>query len=192
MIYQPRIKRKNRFLSLYDWTGTLVVSIIAVSIILTFFFRVVVVDGPSMMDTLQDGDVLIMSQFNYKPKVGDIVIISRNYENDVLYQETSSKSAIIKRIIAVEGQTVDIDTDAGIVYVDGKVIDEPYIKDPTTVNRGTEYPLYVDEGKVFVMGDNRLVSLDSRSSEVGLIDSKYILGKAMVRLFPISEAGSIY
>ncbi len=192
MIYQPRIKRKNRFLSLYDWIGTLVVSIIAVSIILTFFFRVVVVDGPSMMDTLQDGDVLIMSQFNYKPKVGDIVIISRNYENDVLYQETSSKSAIIKRIIAVEGQTVDIDTDAGIVYVDGKVIDEPYIKDPTTVNRGTEYPLYVDEGKVFVMGDNRLVSLDSRSSEVGLIDSKYILGKAMVRLFPISEAGSIY
>ncbi len=192
MIYQPRIKRKNRFLSLYDWIGTLVVSIIAVSIILTFFFRVVVVDGPSMMDTLQDGDVLIMSQFNYKPKVGDIVIISRNYENDVLYQETSSKSAIIKRIIAVEGQTVDIDTNAGIVYVDGEAIDEPYIKDPTTVNRGTEYPLYVDEGKVFVMGDNRLVSLDSRSSEVGLIDSKYILGKAMVRLFPISEAGSIY
>ncbi len=192
MIYQPRIKRKNRFLSLYDWIGTLAVSIIAVSIILTFFFRVVVVDGPSMMDTLQDGDVLIMSQFNYKPKVGDIVIISRNYENDVLYQETSSKSAIIKRIIAVEGQTVDIDTNAGIVYVDGEAIDEPYIKDPTTVNRGTEYPLYVDEGKVFVMGDNRLVSLDSRSSEVGLIDSKYILGKAMVRLFPISEAGSIY
>ena len=154
--------------------------------------RVVVVDGPSMMDTLQDGDVLIMSQFNYKPKVGDIVIISRNYENDVLYQETSSKSVIIKRIIAVEGQTVDIDTEAGIVYVDGKAIDEPYIKDPTTVNRGTEYPLYVGKGEVFVMGDNRLVSLDSRSSEVGLIDSKYILGKAMVRLFPISEAGTIY
>ena len=182
MIYQPRVKRKNRSATLYDWIGTLVVSIIAVTIILTFFFRIVVVDGPSMMDTLQNRDVLVMSQFNYTPKVGDIVIISRNYENDVLYQESSSKSAIIKRIIAVGGQTVDIDTDAGIVYVDGKAIDEPYIKDPTTVNRGTEYPLYVEEGKVFVMGDNRLVSLDSRSSEVGLIDSKYILGKAVIRL----------
>lgn len=192
MIYQPRVKRKNRSATLYDWIGTLVVSIIAVTIILTFFFRIVVVDGPSMMDTLQNRDVLVMSQFNYTPKVGDIVIISRNYENDVLYQESSSKSAIIKRIIAVGGQTVDIDTDAGIVYVDGKAIDEPYIKDPTTVNRGTEYPLYVEEGKVFVMGDNRLVSLDSRSSEVGLIDSKYILGKAVIRLFPINEAGSIY
>ena len=192
MIYQPRVKRKNRSATLYDWIGTLVVSIIAVTIILTFFSRIVVVDGPSMMDTLQNRDVLVMSQFNYTPKVGDIVIISRNYENDVLYQESSSKSAIIKRIIAVGGQTVDIDTDAGIVYVDGKAIDEPYIKDPTTVNRGTEYPLYVEEGKVFVMGDNRLVSLDSRSSEVGLIDSKYILGKAVIRLFPINEAGSIY
>lgn len=192
MLYQPKAKKKRRFSAVYDWLGTLIVSIIAVIIILTFFFRIVVVDGSSMMDTLQHRDVLVMRQFNYKPEVGDIVIISRNYENDVLYQETSAKSVIIKRIIAVGGQTVDIDTEAGIVYVDGEAIDEPYIKDPTTVNRGTEYPLYVEEGKVFVMGDNRLVSLDSRSSEVGLIDSKYILGKAIIRLFPISEAGSIY
>ena len=77
MIYQPRVKRKNRSATLYDWIGTLVVSIIAVTIILTFFFRIVVVDGPSMMDTLQNRDVLVMSQFNYTPKVGDIVIISR-------------------------------------------------------------------------------------------------------------------
>ncbi len=178
---------------MYDWAGTIVVSLIAVVVLITFFFRIVIVDGDSMMNTLIDGDILLMRQINYKPKQGDIVIISRNYDNEVLYSDQSSDSrqAIIKRVIAVEGQTVDIDTDAGIVYVDGVALDEPYIKDPTTVNRGTEYPLYVEEGTVFVMGDNRLISKDSRTASVGLIDCRYILGKAVFRVAPWGNA-SIY
>ena len=98
---------------------------------------------------------------------------------------------IIKRVIAVEGQTVDIDLDAGKVYVDGEELDEPYIKAPTHVSgEEVEYPLTVPQGEVFVMGDNRPVSYDSRY--MGTIDTRYILGKAILRVYPFSKFGGLY
>ena len=168
---------------LYDWMQCIVVAIIVCVLLFSFFVRLVDVVGDSMYPTLENGDKIIVSNLFYDPQPGDIIVFRKDEYRD---------QPLVKRVIAVAGQTVDIDFDRGIVYVDGEPIDEPYIAEPTTEAIDFTGEITVDEGCVFVMGDNRLVSLDSRSSEVGLIDSKYILGKAMVRLFPISEAGSIY
>ena len=144
-------------------------------------FRVVVVSGPSMMDTLHDGDslVLISNIFYRNPKQGDIVVATKDSFKD--------GEPIIKRVIATEGQTVDIDFDAGIVYVDGKPLDEPYTRTPTNYQEGMKFPLKVDEGCVFVMGDNRNDSLDSRSTQIGLIDRREILGRVLFLALPGRE-----
>ena len=141
-------------------------------------FRVVIVVGDSMFDTLVDGDylVLISNVFYTEPKHGDIIVASKDsFENGV---------PIVKRVIAVEGQEVDIDFGNGIVYVDGLPIDEPYITAPTHLAEGVQFPLTVSEGCVFVMGDNRPVSCDSRNPRVGLLDKREILGKAIFLFLP--------
>lgn len=144
-------------------------------------FRVVVVSGPSMMETLQDGDSLILlSNVFYKnPKYGDIIVASKDSFKD--------GEPIIKRVIATEGQTVDIDFQAGIVYVDGVALDEPYTRTPTNYQEGMQFPLTVSEGCVFVMGDNRNDSLDSRSTQIGLIDRREILGRVLFLALPGTE-----
>lgn len=109
--------KKESTNNLYDWIGIIIVPLIAIVIIFTFFFRVVGVDGISMMNTLHDGDRVIISIIT-DPKPGDIVVISRNYDNDESAREQSGNTPIIKRVIAVGGQTVDIDDD-GNVIVDG-------------------------------------------------------------------------
>ena len=148
-------------------------------------FRVVVVSGPSMKNTLVDGDYLLLlsSVFYNDPQPGDIIVASKDsFENGV---------PIVKRVIAVEGQEVDIDFENGIVYVNGVALDEPYITAPTTVAEGVQFPLIVSEGCVFVLGDNRPVSLDSRNTRVGLLDKREILGKAFFLFLPGSEGGKI-
>ena len=112
----------------------------------------------------------------------------------VVTQPNAVNKPLIKRIIALGGQTVDIDTERGLVYVDGVVINEPYIKEPTVriPNPPMTFPYTVPEGKVFVMGDNRNNSLDSRSTDVGPIDERYILGKAIFRIFPLNRLGGLY
>lgn len=137
-----------------------------------------------MLPTLHTNDRLIVSSINYQPQYGDIV---------VSVQENAVEKAIIKRVIAVGGQTVDIDTEKGIVYVDGKALEEPYIYDLTYVipYPPMEFPLTVPEGTVFVMGDNRNDSLDSRSTDVGFIQERYILGKVVFRIFPFDRIGGI-
>jgi signal peptidase I len=145
---------------------------------LLLVFRVVVVSGTSMNMTLLDGDyLLLLSNSLYRdPDPGDIIVVSKNSFED--------GAAFVKRIIATEGQTVDIDFSAGIVYVDGVALDEPYINTLTTVNGGTSFPLVVEEGCVFAMGDNRGISKDSRYPDIGLIDSREILGKAIFLVIP--------
>lgn len=177
----------------FDWIEVLVHAILAVILCFSFLFRIATIDGPSMRDTLQHGERVVISNLFYEPEVGDIVVISRNKENSV-YTMDGSNTPIIKRIIAMEGQTVDIDFEEGIVYVDGIAIDEPYTRTPTNLKSDIEFPVTVDEGCVFVLGDNRNDSMDSRDSrigEYGMIDTRYILGHAVYRIFPFNKIGKI-
>ena len=190
---QQENKQENIKTFIFDWLEVLVHAIIAVVICFSFFFRIATLDGPSMENTLLNGERVIISNLFYEPKVGDIVVISRNKENSV-FTMNESNTPIIKRIIATEGQTVDIDFEQGVVYVDGIALDEPYTKTPTNRKWDIEFPVTVDEGCIFVLGDNRNDSLDSRDArigEYGMIDTRYILGHAVYRIFPLDKIGKL-
>ena len=161
----------------YEWVQALVCSVLAVVVIFTFVIRLIGVDGHSMVPTLQDGDRLLVlnAMLDNDYEYGDIV---------VLRKDTFLEEPIVKRVIATEGQTVDIDFVSGAVYVDGELLEEDYINEPTYVEEGTEFPLTVPEGSIFVMGDNRNHSSDSRSSDLGTVDTRYVIGKAVFLLFP--------
>ena len=146
--------------------------------VLLLVFRVVIVSGTSMNMTLLDGDyLLLLSNTIYNdPKAGDIVVVSKDsFDNG---------TPIVKRIIATEGQTIDIDFATGTVTVDGVILEEDYINNLTITRGGMEFPLTVEEGCVFAMGDNRMVSRDSRYPEIGQIDAREILGKAIFLMIP--------
>ena len=188
----PALEQKSLTLWVIEWLEVLVAAIIAVVIIFTLVFRVATIDGDSMKNTLFENEKIVFSNFNYTPKQMDIVIISRNIENSADSQ-TPFNTPIIKRVIAVGGQTVNIDFDTGIVYVDGKALEEPYISSKTN-KHDVKFPLYVPEGYIFALGDNRAESLDSRSSSIGeggLIDTRYVLGHAVYRIFPFEKAGRL-
>lgn len=150
----------------------------SILLVFTLLFRVVIVSGPSMKMTLQNGDyILLLSNIFYnEPKNGDIVVACKESFRD--------GEPIIKRVIATEDQEVDINFNTGIVYVDGKPLDEGYTNTPTSLYEGIDFPLTVPKGCVFVMGDNRNHSKDSRDPEIGFIDTREILGKAIFILFP--------
>ena len=163
---------------LQDWVFLLGVGFL----VLLLCFKIVTVSGTSMKKTLLDGDylVLISSAFYRNPQYGDIIVASKDaYENG---------APIVKRVIATGGQTVDIDFDEGSVYVDGNALDEPYVYSRMTY-QGIEFPLVVDDGCLFVMGDNRYISEDSRSPKIGLIDSREVLGKAVFLFIPGTDRG---
>ena len=170
-------KQRESGRELYEWVQALVCSVLAVVILFTFVIRLIGVDGRSMVPTLQDGDrLLVLNSMLYDDyQYGDIV---------VLRKDTFLKDPIVKRVIAVEGQTVDIDFSTGSVYVDGALLDEDYINELTFLEEGTEFPLTVPNGSVFVLGDNRNHSSDSRDSRLGTVDSRYVIGKAVFLAFP--------
>ena len=161
-------------LYLHDFTHLLAI----IMIVFLFLFRVVIVSGSSMYSTLWNGDLLLVtgSVLYSDPEPGDIVVASKDSFN--------FGEPIIKRVIATEGQTVDIDFEAGIVYVDGVALDEPYTYTPTNVQEGIEFPITIAEGCIFAMGDNRNGSRDSRDPSIGMIDTREVLGKALFLLFP--------
>ena len=175
---QEQEKQTAKGRDLYEWVQSLVGSVLVVVAIFTFVIRMMGVDGHSMLNTLQHGDRLLVvnSMLYHDYKYGDIVILRKNgvFDDD----------PIVKRVIAVEGQTVDIDFAEGIVYVDGEALEEDYIREPTYTAEGTEFPLTVPEGSIFVMGDNRNHSSDSRSSDLGTVDTRYVIGKAAFLIFP--------
>ncbi len=175
------MNKNNSFLDeLLDWLKTLAVTFIVVILIFTFVARTARVNGHSMDYTLAHRDFLILWSLFYTPQNGDIIAANCEGLNEV----------IVKRIIAHEGQTVDIDFTTGTVTVDGVVLDEPYLGTQTHLDeRGHVYPVTVPEGKYFVMGDNRMNSRDSRDGTVGFIDREDILGKAVLRVFPFSSFG---
>ena len=166
---------KNAFLYyLRDFVSWLV----GILLVFLLLFRVIVVSGPSMNQTLAHGDyLLLLNNLLYtEPKQGDIVVAAKD--------SFKNGEPIIKRVIATEGQWVDIDFDAGIVYVNGNALDEPYVNTPTNLYEGVDFPLLVEEGCIFVMGDNRNESKDSRSPDIGQIDKREILGKAIFLFLP--------
>ena len=166
----------------YDWIQCLISALIICVLLFVFVIRVVDVRGTSMWPTLQNGDKMLVSDLFYKPKQGDIVVLYTPpfSENDEL---------LVKRVIAVGGQTVDIDFNAGVVYVDGQALDEPYTFEPTYLSyaeygKALDYPVTVPEGELFVMGDNRNHSEDSRFSDVGCVKKEAVLGKVLFVVFP--------
>ena len=179
--------KKNNFAGeLLEWVDSIVVSAVVVVLLFTFVFKIVGIKGESMTDTLMEGDKVLVYSCNYTPEVGDIVVISRNASN-IIEDESGEHERIIKRVIATEGQTVDIN-DSGLVSVDGVEIADSYIREyKSTFKKDVQFPHVVKEGCVFVLGDNRRDSLDSRSSGIGDVDVRYILGKAVCRISPFSE-----
>ncbi len=175
-------EKKNKLKEAIEWTESITIAIVAVVIIFSFFFRTVGIVGDSMQDTLYEGDRIVITDMFYTPKCGDIVVISRNYANEYT-TESASSDPIIKRVIATEGMVVDIDFSTGIVYVDGVALTEEYIKAPTTTEWDVKFPLIVGENEIFVLGDNRTESMDSRDKRIGLIDERYVLGKAIFRVY---------
>lgn len=165
---------------IYDWMQSLVFALIICIIVFVFIFRIVDVSGDSMNPTLLNGDKLVVSDVFYKPKQGDIVIFRK---------DEYKAEALVKRVIATEGQTIEIDFDRGRVYVDGELLDEPYIAEPTHNQLDFQGPQTVPEGCVFVMGDNRNASSDSRRTQIGMVDERLIVGKVLLRVFPFDSIG---
>lgn len=198
---------------IFEWFYTIVIALIIAFIIKGFIFDIVEVDGPSMFPTLVDNDRLIVTKLGYKPKQGDIVILDSAYKRRTnYYEETASEDNksvniayklinyptlpkdmkikyYVKRVIALEGQTVDIKD--GEVWVDGELLEEEYYDGVTDrIDPSMEFPLTVDEGCVFVMGDNRPRSLDSRDSSLGQVPVKAVIGKSVWRIWPLSSFGA--
>ena len=171
------IKDKTR-MELYDWMQCIVSAVICGIFIFVFIGRTIGVEGNSMMQTLHWYDRVIMSGLFYTPKNGDIIIFRPP-------TDAFGSAPLVKRVIAVEGQTIDIDFDTGDVYVDGIVIDEAsYVNEPTYSKMNFTGPVTVPEGHIFVMGDNRNNSSDSRDARVGMVDTRYVLGKVLFLLVP--------
>ena len=173
-------KKKQFQLNVYDFASIIMAAFIIITIIFTFVFRLVGVKGQSMESTLFENDWLItMEQKEYV--YGDIVVITEpNYFNEPL----------IKRVIATGGQIVDIDYGSSTVYVDGVALEEPYINESFILQNSDDitFPYTVPEGHLFCMGDNRNHSTDSRSTLIGAVDERYILGRAMLRILPFGNS----
>ena len=163
----------TRFSEICDWVENIVLAVVVVVLAFTFLGRTSIVNGSSMVPTLSGGDLLLVTRLGNEAKAGNIVVVTKPY---------SGGEPIIKRVIATEGQLVDINFDLGVVFVNGEMIDEPYVAGPTNRYFDMEFPQTVPEGCVFCLGDNRNNSYDSRAEEIGMIDTRYILGRVVCRL----------
>ena len=171
----------------YEWLQILIVALVTIILVFTFVGRITPVVGESMLPTLHEGDVMLIRDIGYTdPQPGDIVVLTKEFD--------AARGPIVKRIIAVEGQTVDIDYQTGTVYVDGEPLDEPYIREEMYlpyVSTMQQTHWEVPEGSIFVMGDNRNASTDSRDDRLGTIDEDYVLGKVVLGLWPPSQVGTM-
>lgn len=170
---------------IFDWFEAICFSIVAIILVFTLFFRSAQVEGSSMLPNYHEGDRLVLINTALsKVETGDVVVVT---------QPTVVGHPLIKRVIATEGQTIDINYYTGDVIVDGVVLSEDYIMEPinTIPIDPVEFPITVGKGKIFVMGDNRNASSDSRNAGIGEIDTRYILGKAIYRILPFNSFGPI-
>lgn len=176
---QTSPKENNPGKELYDWIYSLIIALVICVIIFAFFIRIIDVVGTSMNPTLKNNDKMLVSGLFYEPSVGDVVVFKKN--------EYDPDKALVKRVIAVEGQEINMDFEKGIVYINGQPIVEDYILEPTMNKLDFIGPKTVPEGCVFVMGDNRNASVDSRKTEIGMVDERLILGKAYFVIYPLSD-----
>lgn len=180
MDHSPEEAKTSRSSELYQNARTLAVVLSVIILFFTFVGRIIVVSGPSMENTLHNADAMLVWSLGYKPRQGDVVVLT---------QRTFQEDSIVKRVIAVGGQSVDIDYTSGLVYVDGAVLHEDYTKEPMRTpayGEGLNH-LTVPEGCIFVMGDNRNHSADSRYPDIGLVDERCVIGKSIMVLFPFSH-----
>ena len=171
---------------LFTWLQALTFALVIIMIAFTFFGRIIGVDGHSMEPTLQHRDMLLLQCAGYTPRQGDVVVLHKSF--------SATGEPIVKRVIATGGQSVHIDYGSSTVYVDGQPLDEPYLGEAmlqpgSSTMQGTDWE--IPDGSVFVMGDNRNNSSDSREESLGPVDNRYVLGRALVVLFPFSHFGSI-
>ena len=189
--YDPMQKKKNALSVIIDYVEIFVISICIVIFAFSFFVRLCTVDGASMEKTLHHGDKILVSDLGYTPERGDIIVF---HETGDYYNE-----AIVKRVIAVGGDTIDIDFDTWVITITDKdgntiVLEEPYIfidTDRSPIRSPHEYPRVVPEGQLFVMGDNRNNSSDSRLDMIGFVDERQVLGRLVCRIAPISKFGKV-
>ncbi len=171
-------------LDLYFWLQALVAALVLLILLFTFVGRIIGVSGSSMVPTLHNGDMLLLQSIGYTPRQGDVVVLTKEFD--------AADGPIVKRVIATGGQHVVIDYNAGTVTVDGVVLDEPYINEPMVRPMGdTLTDVLVPEGSIFVMGDNRNHSSDSRDVTLGTVDERYVLGRAIWVLLPFQDFGAI-
>lgn len=177
--FEPEIPQTNRVVSFgFDVVDSIKGAAIVAFVVFCFAFRVIGVDGDSMLPTLHNGDWVLVSGTSYDIDRGDIVIVTQPWERNV---------PIVKRVIAVGGDEVDIDFYEGVVYVNGEKLQEDYLDELTRTGFDVTFPQKVPDGTVFIMGDNRDNSLDSRSSKIGFVDERYILGEVILRIYPFGE-----
>lgn len=185
---QPKLSRMQALKNdLFFWLQALVAALVLLILLFAFVGRVITVDGTSMFPTLHHKDVLLVHNIRYTPEQGDIIVLTKDFSGYV-------GQPIVKRVIAVGGQTVRIDYEQDKVFVDDEAVDEPYLNEAVMNRPGgslTIDELTVPEGCVFVLGDNRNHSSDSRHVELGAIDERYILGKAVMIIFPFSNFGTL-
>lgn len=175
-------EKKSRARDLFEWYDALVFALAVVVALFLFCARIITVSGTSMVPTLQGGDHVLVQSMFYQPQRGDIVVVD-GY--------SAYGDPLIKRVIGVGGDTVDIDFATGAVTVNGETLEEPYISAPTTLSFDLAFPLTVPEGHVFLMGDNRPNSKDSRSSEIGCPDERELVGKVLLRVSPLNKMGKV-
>ena len=177
-MYRPETTAQSILSGLYGWLQPLLFALTVLFFVSTFLGRLIGVEGTSMVPTLHNKDMLLLQSIACTPKAGDIVVLSE--------QSFEEGTPIVKRVIATEGQTVDLDYASGTVYVDGVALDEPYLgesmREPTWATNGRHFD--VPEGHIFVLGDNRNNSTDSRDPRVGMVDERCVLGRAVWRLIP--------
>lgn len=180
--HSSKTHAESRDRNILEWYEALISAVVILVLAFSFVFRIIQVEGESMERTLYQGQKLVVWGAGYTPARGDVVIVD---------SYTSYGRPLVKRVIALGGDSVDIDFETGVVQVNGEVLDEPYLSEPTWLSYDVEFPITVPEGTVFLMGDNRNNSLDSRSSKVGCIDERDILGKVLLRFLPFEDFGVI-
>ncbi len=167
----------------YDWIQSLISALLICVLVFVFVLRIMDVHGTSMFPTLNNGDKVLVSGLFYEPQRGDIVVFKKDSYDD--------NKALVKRVIAVEGDTVNIDFEQGIVYVNGEALEENYIDVLTTTKIDFVGPKPVEENCIFVLGDNRNASTDSRDKRIGLVDKRLVIGKVLLVVYPFESFGSV-
>ena len=176
----PEVKARREA---YDWIQSLVSALLICVLVFVFVVRIMDVHGSSMVPTLKNGDKLLVSDLLYEPSRGDVVVFKKD--------EYDNNKALVKRVIAVAGDVVNIDFENGIVYVNGEAVEEKYIDVSTNTKIDFIGPQTVPENCLFVLGDNRNASTDSRDKRIGMVDKRLVIGKALLVVYPFDEFGTV-